>query len=142
VATYNRACRFGLDPAALARADDEILGVVQVESAAAVAQAEQIAAIDGVDVLFVGPRDLSHDLDVPGDTGAPAYLEALATVRAAADRHGKACGLLTSDGATAHRLRGQGWRFVAVGSDTTLPAAALGTALAAARTDDIQGGDR
>lgn len=142
VATYNRACRFGLDPGALARAADEVLGVVQIESATAVAQAEQIAAIDGVDVLFVGPRDLSHDLGAPGDLRSPAYLEALETARAAADRHGKTCGLLVGDGDAAHRLRGQGWRFVAIGSDTTLLAAALGTALAAARTNDLQGGDR
>ena len=57
VATYNRACRFGLDPGALARANAEVLGVVQVESASAVEHVDQIAAIDGVDVLFVGPQD-------------------------------------------------------------------------------------
>ena len=66
VATYNRACRFGLDPGALERANDEVLGIVQIESAHAVANAGEIAAVDGVDVLFVGPRDLSHDLGVPG----------------------------------------------------------------------------
>ena len=77
VATYNRACRFGLDPGALDRADDEILGIVQIESAAAVGSAEEIAKLDGVDVLFVGPRDLSHDLGVPGDTAAPAFTEAI-----------------------------------------------------------------
>jgi 2-dehydro-3-deoxyglucarate aldolase/4-hydroxy-2-oxoheptanedioate aldolase len=140
VATYNRACRFGLDPGALDRADGQVLCVVQVESAAAVAQADAIAAVDGVDVLFVGPRDLSHDLGVPGEVTAPAYLEALETVRAAAARHGKACGLLAGDGAAAGRLRAQGWRFVGIGSDSTLLAAALGAALAAARTDDVQGG--
>jgi 4-hydroxy-2-oxoheptanedioate aldolase len=140
VATYNRACRFGLDPGALDRADAEVLCVVQIESAAAVAQADAIAALDGVDVLFVGPRDLSHDLGVPGDLQAPRYLEALAAVREATHRHGKACGLLVGDGAAARRLRGQGWSFVAVGSDSTMLAAALRTALAAARTDDTQGG--
>ena len=83
VATYNRACRFGLDPGALDRANDEVLVVVQIESAAAVAAADEIAALDGVDVLFVGPRDLSHDLGVPGDISAPAFVEALETVLAA-----------------------------------------------------------
>jgi 4-hydroxy-2-oxoheptanedioate aldolase len=141
VATYNRACRFGLDPGALDRAGHELLCVVQIESAAAVAQAEEIAAIDGVDVLFVGPRDLSHDLGVPGDTEAPRYLESLAAVRAAADRHGKACGLLAGDGAAARRLLGQGWGFVGVGSDSTLLADAMARVLADARGDD-QGGDR
>ena len=66
VATYNRACRFGLDPGALDRADEEILVIAQIESAAAVAAVDEIAAVDGVDVLFIGPRDLSHDLGVPG----------------------------------------------------------------------------
>ncbi len=136
VATYNRACRFGLDPGALDRADDEILGVVQIESARAVAQVEQIAALDGVDVLFVGPRDLSHDLGVPGDLMAPAYLAALQRVRAAAGAHGKACGLLVPDGAAAAAKRAEGWAFVAIGSDATLLAAALAAELGRARPDN------
>src|SRR5207253_520899 len=98
VATYNRACRFGLDPGALDRANSEVLGVVQIESAIAVGNAEAIAALDGVDVLFVGPRDLSHDLGVPGDLTAPAFTGAIEHVLAAGQRHGKACGLLVTDG--------------------------------------------
>jgi 4-hydroxy-2-oxoheptanedioate aldolase len=133
VATYNRACRFGLDPGALDRADEEVLVVVQVESAAAVAAADEIAALDGVDVLFVGPRDLSHDLGVPGDTTAPAFVEALDTVLAAARRHGKAGGLLVNDGAAAAQRLEQGWAFVAIGSDSTLLAAASRAALDRAR---------
>jgi 2-keto-3-deoxy-L-rhamnonate aldolase RhmA len=125
VATYNRACRFGLDTSALDHADDEVLGVVQIESAHAVKQAEDTAGLDGVDVLFVGPRDLSHDLGVPGDLRAPAYLDALDQVRAAAHRHGKACGLLVPDGAAAADRRADGWTFVAIGSDTTLLAATV-----------------
>ena len=77
VATYNRACRFGLDPGALDRANDQVLGIVQIESAQAVAAAEEIASIDGVDVLFVGPRDLTQDLGVPGQTTAQVFLDAL-----------------------------------------------------------------
>ena len=116
VATYNRACRFGLDPGALDRANAEVLGVVQIESATAVGNAEAIAALDGVDVLFVGPRDLSHDLGVPGDLTAPAFTEALERVLAAGRRHGKACGLLVNDGAAAAQRLEQGWTFVGIGS--------------------------
>ena len=123
VATYNRACRFGLDVGALNRAD--VLGVVQIESARAVEEADKIAAIDGVDVLFVGPRDLSHDLGVPGDLTAPTYRAALDRVRSAAQQHGKACGLLVTSGAAAARLRAEGWTFTAIGSDSTLLAGAL-----------------
>ena len=134
VATYNRACRFGLDPGALDRANDEVLGVVQIESAAAVGAAGQIAGLDGVDVLFVGPRDLSHDLGVPGDLTAPAFTEATGHVLAACRRHGKACGLLVTDGAAAARRLEQGWSFVAIGSDTTLLATAVSAELGRART--------
>jgi 2-dehydro-3-deoxyglucarate aldolase/4-hydroxy-2-oxoheptanedioate aldolase len=134
VATYNRACRFGLDPGALDRADEEILCIVQIESAAAVAAADEIAAVDGVDVLFIGPRDLSHDLGVPGDTTAPAFVEALETVLAAGKRHGKACGLLVNDGGAAAQRLEQGWTFVAIGSDSTLLAAAARSALTTARS--------
>ncbi|MEB8336941.1 HpcH/HpaI aldolase family protein [Streptomyces endophyticus] len=135
VATYNRACRFGLDAGALDR-EGEILGVVQIESARALAEVEEIAAIDGVDVLFVGPRDLSHDLGVPGDLTAPVYREALERVRKAAASHGKACGLLVSDGAAAAAQRAEGWTFLAIGSDSTLLAAALSKALTEARRHD------
>ncbi|HET7474663.1 MAG TPA: aldolase/citrate lyase family protein [Dermatophilaceae bacterium] len=133
VATYNRACRFGLDPGALDRADEEILVIAQIESAAAVAAADEIAALDGVDVLFVGPRDLSHDLAVPGDTTAPAFVEAIERVLAASQRHGKACGLLVNDGAAAAQRLEQGWSFVAIGSDSTLLATASRAALDQAR---------
>jgi 4-hydroxy-2-oxoheptanedioate aldolase len=134
VATYNRACRFGLDPDALDRADAETLCIIQIESAAAVAAVDEIAAIDGVDVLFIGPRDLSHDLGVPGDTAAPAFVGALNTVLAAAKRHGKSCGLLVIDGAAAATRLQQGWTFVAIGSDSTLLAAASRAALNTARS--------
>ncbi len=133
VATYNRACRFGLDTGALDRADDEILVIAQIESAASVKAVDEIAAVDGVDVLFIGPRDLSHDLGVPGDVTAPAFVEALDTVLAAGKRHGKACGLLVTDGAAAAKRLEQGWTFVAIGSDSTLLAAASRAALADAR---------
>ena len=134
VATYNRACRFGLDPGALDRANAEVLGVVQIESATAVGNAEAIAALDGVDVLFVGPRDLSHDLGVPGDLTAPAFTEALERVLAAGRQHGKACGLLVNDGAAAAQRLEQGWTFVGIGSDSTLLAAAVTAEFGRART--------
>jgi 4-hydroxy-2-oxoheptanedioate aldolase len=134
VATYNRACRFGLDPGALDRASTEVLGVVQIESAAAVGDADQIAGLDGVDVLFVGPRDLSHDLGVPGDLTAPAFIEATDHVLAACRRHGKASGLLVPDGAAAGRRLEQGWSFVGIGSDATLLATVVSAEFGRARS--------
>jgi 2-dehydro-3-deoxyglucarate aldolase/4-hydroxy-2-oxoheptanedioate aldolase len=134
VATYNRACRFGLDPGALDRADRDVLAVIQIESAAAVDDVGKIAMLDGVDVLFVGPRDLSHDLGVPGDITAPAFVAAVDKVRSAARASGKACGLLVNDGAAAAARIADGWSFVAIGSDSTLLAAAMAAHLARARS--------
>jgi len=111
------------------------LAVVQIESARAVEQVTAIAALDGVDVLFVGPRDLSHDLGVPGDVQAPRYLEALDHVRSAAQQFGKRCGLLVPNGAAAAEKSAQGWTFVAVGSDSTLLATALAAELTSVRTN-------
>jgi len=129
VATYNRMCGYGLDAGALERSDGDVLGIVQIETLAALDAVPDIAALDGVDVLFVGPRDLSQALDVPGQTQAPAYLAALDRVLAAARAHGKAAGLLVSDGAAAARMTGAGWQFIAIGSDTTLLAGAVSAAL-------------
>ena len=136
VATYNRACRFGLDPGALERADNEVLGIVQIESGRAVSNAEEIAAVDGVDVLFVGPRDLSHDLGVPGQVDAPIFMEALNQVRLSARKHGKACGLLVADGSAAATKMADGWTFITIGSDSTLLASAATAHLLRARTHD------
>ena len=91
----------GSTPSPLERSDGEVLGVVQIETAEALSTVEEIAALDGVDVLFVGPRDLSLALGVPGDLGAPVYRDALQRVLAAAQENGKAAGLLVPDGAAA-----------------------------------------
>ena len=120
VATYNRMCHYGLDPSALDRSDDEVLGVVQIETAGALATVEEIAALDGVDVLFVGPRDLSLALGVPGDLNAPVYVEALERVLAAARRTARPPGLLVPNGAAAATMTAAGWQFLAIGSDTTI----------------------
>jgi hypothetical protein len=133
VATYNRACRFGLDAGALDRANDQVLAIVQIESAVAVAAAAEIASVDGVDVLFVGPRDLSHDLGVPGQVTAPVFVDAVEQVRLAARKHGKACGLLVGDGASAAAKLAEGRSFVTIGSDSALLAAAATAQLVRAR---------
>jgi 2-dehydro-3-deoxyglucarate aldolase/4-hydroxy-2-oxoheptanedioate aldolase len=128
-------CQYGLDPGALDRSDADVLGVVQIETRPALEAVEEIAALDGVDVLFVGPRDLTHALGVPGQTQAPGYLAALDRVLAAAKGNGKAAGLLVSDGTAAARMTAAGWQFLAIGSDTTLLAAAVTAELRKANED-------
>jgi 2-dehydro-3-deoxyglucarate aldolase/4-hydroxy-2-oxoheptanedioate aldolase len=133
VATYNRACRWGMDRRPLTETAQETLGVIQIETLDALNAVEDIAAQDGVDVLFVGPLDLSYALGVPLQLDSVVFQEALARVVAAATEHNKAAGILAVDGMGAAKYVRQGFRFVAVGSDSTIMAAALRDAFDTAR---------
>jgi 2-dehydro-3-deoxyglucarate aldolase/4-hydroxy-2-oxoheptanedioate aldolase len=101
----------------IARLNGPILGVFQVESPVAVRNAAAIAALDGVDVLFVGPADLSHSMGIPGQFDAPAFGESLRTVASATEAAGKAAGILVRAPADVPRFLDLGYRFIGVGSD-------------------------
>ena len=113
--------------------DERVLCVVQIESLGAVAEVDAIAAIDGVDCLFVGPSDLTHALGIFQLTEHELYVNALDAVRKAAARHGKATGVLVPGAAEAARYRELGFTLIAVGSDTSYLAAGARAALAAGR---------
>lgn len=115
-----RAARWSRYPDYLHEANDRVCLLVQVESAAALQQLDAIAAVEGVDGVFIGPADLSASM---GYLGQPTHLE----VRAAMDdaigrilRAGKAPGILCSDEALARHYLALGALFVAVGVDTAL----------------------
>jgi len=101
-------------------ADDDICLLVQVETREAIDEVAAIAAVDGVDGVFIGPSDLSASL---GHRGQPAHSEvteriedAISTILAA----GKAPGILSADITTARRYLELGCLFVAVGTDMGL----------------------
>jgi 2-dehydro-3-deoxyglucarate aldolase/4-hydroxy-2-oxoheptanedioate aldolase len=133
VATYNRVYDFGLRPEGLATANDGVVGVVQVESRLAVDVVAGIAAVPGVDVLFVGPRDLSTDLGCPGRFDHPDFVAALDQVLAAAKDAGIAAGILAGSAEQAAAYRDLGFRFVGVGSDASLLARAAADVVARLR---------
>ncbi len=133
-ATYNRACAWGLDASPLSAEGQDALGVIQIESLGALAEVEEIAALDGVDVLFVGPLDLSTALGAPRDFNHPDYQAALDRVLDACRFHGKAAGILAPDGAKSRDYLQAGFRFVGIGSDSTVLSAALSSALDTARS--------
>ncbi len=118
VATYNRACGFGLRPGALETANDSIVGVVQIESAPALENVEAIAELPGVDVIFVGPTDLSHALGVPGQLESAEFRSALDRVVAAARAVGIPAGILARSNEAARAYLERGFRFLGVGSDS------------------------
>ena len=113
--------------------NDRIVGIVQIESAGALGQADAIAAIDGVDVLFVGPADLTHSLGIPGRFTDAADREALTTVVAACRAHGKAAGILIYDTALVPDLVELGFTFIGIGADAAFVAAGAKVALGAVR---------
>jgi 2-dehydro-3-deoxyglucarate aldolase/4-hydroxy-2-oxoheptanedioate aldolase len=113
--------------------NERILGIVQIESVGALREADQIAAIDGVDVLFVGPADLTHSLGVPGRFDDETYLNALKAVVDACAAHGKAAGILVYDLGVVPGLLELGYRFVGIGADGALIAGGARAALVAVR---------
>lgn len=120
VATASRASRFGRIKDYFARAEAELCVVVQLESREALANLEAIAAVDGVDGLFLGPSDLSADLGHLGNPGHPevqtAIEDAIGRIRAC----GKAAGFLTGDETLARRYLELGCTIAAVGADIAL----------------------
>jgi 2-keto-3-deoxy-L-rhamnonate aldolase RhmA len=134
VALLTRGARFGTVPHADVRSlNDEVVGIIQIESTAAVKSVGQIAAIDGVDVLFVGPSDLSHSLGIPGQLEHPDYLAALDSVVAAARAAGKSAGILIRQARDLQRHLQLGFRFVGIGSDAGFVVDAAAAALAVPR---------
>ena len=101
----------------VAALNEPILGIFQVESPVAVENAAEIAAIDGVDVLFVGPADLSHSMGIPGRFDDPAYRDALQAVVAACRAAGKSPGILLRSASDLGEYVRRGFRFVGLGSD-------------------------
>ena len=98
----------------VAKANREIMVAVQIETAAAVAQAGEIAAVEGVDLVFVGPVDLSQSLGHPGQLQHPDLLAAMDRVFAACRAAGRACGTLTADAAQGRRQIAAGLQFLCI----------------------------
>ena len=134
VALLTRGARLGtVSHAGVAALNDDIVGIVQIESPSALAAADELASIDGVDVLFVGPADLSHSLGIPGQFSNPTYQDALRSVVAACRAHGKAPGILLYDHASFRPHLDLGFTFVGLGADVSFVNEGAKAALAAAR---------
>jgi 4-hydroxy-2-oxoheptanedioate aldolase len=119
VAVSPRAAGFGMDfETYFSQANQNLLTVTQIETGRAVQNARQIAQVDGVDVLFVGPMDLSISVGLPGRFDDPEYRDLLARVAATARDAGKAAGILLPSGQLIEMVYDMGFRFVAVGSDS------------------------
>ena len=126
VAKLNRGSGFGVDFDEYFTKSHELLTtVVQIETSDAVDCIDDIAAVDGVDVLFIGPLDLSVNLGVPQQFDSPTFLEAKQRVSDAARKAGKAAGILLLNPAQLEDTVKAGFTFVALGSDGGLVAAGM-----------------
>lgn len=119
VATYNRSARWGKDVEALELGRTASC-IIQIETLTSLDQVEKIAAVEGVDALFIGPLDLSFALGVPRDFTHPTFMAACSKVLEACAQAHKVCGILAPDIVGALRYKNMGFTFIAVGSDATL----------------------
>ncbi|MBV8615475.1 MAG: hypothetical protein JOY66_17150 [Acetobacteraceae bacterium] len=123
VSVAHRANRFGRVPGYLQSADEQICVLTQLETRTALAALEAIAAVDGVDGLFIGPSDLAADLGHLGDAAHPEVQAAIADACARIRAAGKPAGILAPVEADARRYFEMGFSFVAIGSDVGILAA-------------------
>lgn len=109
-----RASGYGLREGYVGQADESLMIILQLESRAALQNAEAIAAVDGVDMLFVGPVDLAADLGSPHAGELDGLIDdCLARMRA----RGMSMGTTPRAGRSAAQLLEQGFALVTLGSD-------------------------
>ncbi|MDI1240191.1 MAG: HpcH/HpaI aldolase/citrate lyase family protein [Polaromonas sp.] len=126
-----RASRWGRYPQYAHEANAQVCLLVQAETQTALDNLDAIAAVDGVDGVFIGPADLSASMGHVGNPTHPEVQAAIADAITRINKAGKAAGILTPDEATARTYLELGATFVAVGLDTHLLVRAT-SALAAA----------
>jgi len=128
VAGMSRATRFGGVSGYFGKAAEELCVVLQLETVEAVSNLAEIAAVPGVDSIFIGPSDLSASMGLVGQVDHPSVQEALANAARACTAAGKPAGILAANGQRASDYFGYGYSWVASGSD-------LGLMMGAARAE-------
>jgi len=95
----------------------ETMVIVQVETQSGLDNLEEMAAVPGVDVICVGPQDLSISLGVPGDFGHPTFYEAMKRVSSVCAAHGVSSGMVEREASDHKRWYDLGMRFLCCGTD-------------------------
>ena len=123
VAKMVRATQFGLNfNTYYDESRDNILGIVQIETLEALDNLDEIAAVEGVDILFIGPADLSMAMGIFGQFDHPTFTDALNKIVQAAQKANKAIGILIFNPDDYDKYHNMGIRFIACGSDATFVA--------------------
>ncbi len=114
------AVNFDTDPATYyAKANDEILVVLMAEHVKAIAAADEILSVPGIDVIFIGPNDLHHSMGRPPvfDSDHPEFVDAVQHILKTARQHGVAPGIHVANAEAARRRMDEGFQFIAVASE-------------------------
>ncbi len=117
----------------MASANREVLLAAQIETASGLENVDAIAAVPGIDVLWVGQFDLTSSLGIAGQFDHPMYLSALDRVVEQARRHGKAAGFMVTSPKDAELVLSKGYRAIAYSGDLWIYQQALGEGIAAVR---------
>ncbi|OHB81382.1 MAG: hypothetical protein A2V98_21865 [Planctomycetes bacterium RBG_16_64_12] len=126
VTPYTRPADFGREfREYFATANDELICLVQIETEKAVENADEIAAVDGVDVLFIGPLDLTVGLGIMKQFDHPKYRAAVEKIVSACRKAGKVPGIILLDVEVPEDTVADGFTFIGRASDGSVLAAAL-----------------
>ncbi len=137
-----RGAMFGLAPHdfspiapadAMGEANARTIVMVQIETAEGLENVEEIAAVPGVDILWIGHYDLTASMGIPAQFDDPRYHAALDRIVAAGGAHGKAVGFLAESAEDARALADRGFSVLAYGSDIAVYRAALHQGIADVR---------
>jgi len=99
---------------------ERTLVICMIETRAGLENVEAIAAVDGVDVIWLGHFDLTNFLGIPAAFSHPMYGDAVKRIAEAARKHGKAAGYMAADAALGREYLGHGYRMIASGTDQGL----------------------
>lgn len=106
--------------AKIAAIHERTLVIPLIETAEGLANVDAIAAVEGVDSLWLGHFDLTNFMGIPGQFQHPDYIAAVRDIVAACDNHGKAAGFLATDDSWAREYHAHGFRLMAYGIDQSM----------------------
>jgi 2-keto-3-deoxy-L-rhamnonate aldolase RhmA len=139
VARFTRGMAFGsVSHADVATRHESLLSIVQIESRSALEGVEDIARVEGIDLLFVGPSDLSHAMGIPGQSDHPDFVAAVTRVGQAARAAGKAAGVLVWKPEDVGGYVARGYTCFSITSEANILDRALRAELASARRASTQ----
>jgi len=129
-----RAAGYGYRiPDYLKSANESLVLAIQIETAEGLANVEEIVAVEGIDVIFIGPGDLSVSINALGPEGAARLEAAILTITQAAIKAGKTVGIFRPSADDVARWSQAGISFYLLASDTMFLGASLAAGVAAAR---------